>query len=30
MAVAAEWSIDPTTLEERTDLPPSGLLGILA
>jgi len=30
MAVAAEWSIDPTTLEERADLPPNGLLGILA
>jgi hypothetical protein len=30
MAVAAEWSIDPTTLEERPDLPPNGLLGILA
>jgi hypothetical protein len=29
MSVAAEWSIDPTALEERADLPPSGLLGIL-
>jgi hypothetical protein len=30
MAVAAEWSIDPTTLDERDDLPPHGLLGFLA
>jgi hypothetical protein len=29
MAVAAERSIDPTTLGERADLPPNGLLGIL-
>lgn len=29
MAVAAEWSIDPTTLEERDGLPPEGVLGIL-
>ncbi len=30
MAVAAEWSINPTTLDERDDLPPRGLLGFLA
>lgn len=30
MAVAAEWSINPTTLNERDDLPPHGLLGFLA
>lgn len=30
MAVAAEWSIDPTGLEERGDLLPEGLLGSLA
>lgn len=30
MAVAAEWSIDPTTLAERDGLPPEGVLGILA
>lgn len=29
MAVAAEWSINPTTLDERDDLPPRGLLGFL-
>ncbi|HEX9517015.1 MAG TPA: hypothetical protein VF940_12675 [Streptosporangiaceae bacterium] len=29
MAVAAEWSINPTTLDERDDLPPHGLLGFL-
>lgn len=27
MAVAAEWSVDPTTLDDRDDLPPRGLLG---
>ena len=30
MAVAAEWSVNPTTLDERDDLPPGGLLGFLA
>jgi hypothetical protein len=30
MAVAAEWSLDPTTLDERGDLPPRGLLGFLS
>lgn len=30
MAVAAEWSINPTTVDERDDLPPRGLLGFLA
>ena len=30
MAVAAEWSINPTALGERDDLPPRGLLGFLA
>jgi hypothetical protein len=30
MTVAAEWSINPTTLGERDDLPPRGLLGFLA
>ena len=30
MAVAAEWSINPTTLDERHDLLPRGLLGFLA
>jgi hypothetical protein len=30
MAVAAEWSINPTTLEERDDLPSHGLLGFIA
>jgi hypothetical protein len=30
MAVAAEWGIDPTTLDKRDDLPPRGLLGFLA
>jgi hypothetical protein len=30
MAVAAEWSLNPTTLDERDDLPPRGLLGFLA
>ncbi len=30
MAVAAEWSINPTTLDERDDLPLRGLLGFLA
>lgn len=30
LAVAAEWSINPTTLEERDDLPPRSLLGFLA
>jgi hypothetical protein len=30
MAVAAQWSVDPTTLDERDDLPPRGLLGFLA
>ncbi len=30
MAVATEWSINPTTLDERDDLPPRGLLGFLA
>jgi hypothetical protein len=30
MAVATEWSINPTTLEERDDLPPLGLLGFVA
>lgn len=29
MAVAAEWSIDPTGLGERDDLPSEGLLGSL-
>ena len=29
MAVAAEWSIDPTTLDERDDLPQHGLLGFV-
>lgn len=29
MAVAAEWSINPTTLDERDDLPPHGLVGFL-
>jgi hypothetical protein len=27
LAVAAEWSIDPTTLDGHLDLPPEGLLG---
>lgn len=27
--VAAEWSIDPTTLDGDLDLPPEGLLGYL-
>ncbi len=30
MAVAAEWSLNPTALDERDDLPPRGLLGFLA
>ncbi|MFC5747477.1 hypothetical protein [Actinomadura rugatobispora] len=30
MAVAAEWSVNPTMLDERDDLPPHGLLGFLA
>ncbi len=30
MAVAAEWSLNPTTLDERDDLPPRGLIGFLA
>jgi hypothetical protein len=30
MAVARAWSVDPTTLEERDDLPPDGLLGDVA
>jgi hypothetical protein len=30
MAVAAEWSINPATLDERDDLPPRGLLGFPA
>jgi len=30
MAVATEWSINPTTLDERDGLPPHGLLGFLA
>ena len=30
LAVAAEWSVNPTTLDERDDLPPRGLLGFLA
>ncbi|HEY1325159.1 MAG TPA: hypothetical protein VGF32_33215 [Streptosporangiaceae bacterium] len=30
MAVAAEWSINPTTLDERDDLPSRGLMGFLA
>jgi hypothetical protein len=30
VAVAAAWSLDPTTLDERHDLPPRGLLGFLA
>ena len=29
MAVAAQWSVDPTTLDERGDLPSHGLLGFL-
>ncbi len=29
MAVAAEWSIDPTTFDQRGDLPPHGLLGFV-
>jgi len=28
--VAAEWSLDPTTLEGHLDLPPEGLLGYVA
>jgi hypothetical protein len=28
--VAAEWSLDPTTLDGRLDLPPEGLLGYVA
>jgi hypothetical protein len=27
MRVAAEWSVDPTTLGQRSDLPDQGLLG---
>lgn len=27
IAKAREWSVDPTTLDERTDLAPTGLLG---
>lgn len=27
LEVAAEWSLDPTSLDERLDLPPDGLLG---
>jgi hypothetical protein len=30
MAVAAEWSINPTTLDDRDNLSPLGLLGTLA
>lgn len=30
LAVAAEWSVNPATLDERDDLPPRGLLGFLA
>ena len=30
MAVAADWSINPTTLDQRDDLHPRGLLGFLA
>jgi hypothetical protein len=29
MEIAASWSVDPTTLDERTDLPGTGLLGTL-
>jgi Zn-dependent protease with chaperone function len=29
MAVAAEWSTDPSCIEDRTDLAPSGLLGFV-
>jgi hypothetical protein len=30
MTVAAEWSVNPTTLGAREDLPPRGLLGFIA
>jgi hypothetical protein len=29
LEVAAEWSVDPTTLDERFDLPAQGLLGLV-
>src|SRR5262249_18636731 len=30
MAVAAAWSVDPTTLDERSELPSTGLVGIVS
>jgi hypothetical protein len=29
VAITAAWSVDPTVLDERRDLPPLGLLGFV-